>query len=88
MLFFGDRVFSSLQMATPAWFTQARANQYTWMAGIYFLGNTLAQNLMHTGAFEVYVDDTQVWSKLETGRLPSWPELVGALKDHGIGNQS
>lgn len=31
---------------------------------------------MSTGAFEIYLGDEQIWSKLESGRMPSPLELV------------
>ena len=39
--------------------------------GAMFLGNTVRNSLMSTGAFEVLYDDSIVWSKLTTGQMPS-----------------
>ena len=36
-----------------------------------FVGNTVRNSLMSTGAFEVWYDDKMVWSKLATGRMPT-----------------
>lgn len=38
---------------------------------LFMVGNALQQ----TGAFEVYVGETRVFSKLETGRVPSFEEM-------------
>ena len=38
----------------------------------YFLpGNAIENTLVSTGAFEIYLEDERLWSKLETGRIPS-----------------
>lgn len=50
------------------------------MFGIYYVGNLIAQNLMNTGAFEISYNGQMVWSKLESGRLPSWPELMAKMQ--------
>ena len=44
-----------------------------------FMCNVLAGNLLNTGAFEVACNGQPVWSKIETGRFPTLPELVDAL---------
>ncbi|CAF3649702.1 unnamed protein product, partial [Rotaria sp. Silwood2] len=47
---------------------------------IYFLSNSLESYLMTTGAFEISIDNVQLWSKLETGRLPSNNEFNQILQ--------
>ena len=46
---------------------------------IYLLVNMLESNLSATGAFEIYVGGVQVWSKIETGRVPSQEEFLEIL---------
>jgi len=48
----------------------------------FFLMNLIETQLGSTGAFEVYIDDVPVWSKLQTGRLPHPPELVQMIENH------
>lgn len=49
--------------------------------GALFIGNTMKNSLMSTGAFEVWFDEEIVWSKLATGQMPrSEVGLVGALE--------
>ena len=38
--------------------------------------NLIGSNLLSTGAFEVYVQDELIWSKIETGRLPDMQYLL------------
>ena len=44
-----------------------------------FLCNIVAGNLLNSGAFEISYDGVLVWSKIETGRFPSLPELKEVL---------
>ena len=48
------------------------------MYTLHSLGNALVQ----TGAFEVSVDDTLVFSKLQSGDAPNIHALVRAVGDH------
>jgi len=79
-IIFGDKVFAALGMPMPGLLVQARENQMWSMFGIYYVGNLIAQNLMNTGAFEISYNGQMVWSKLESGRLPSWPELMAKMQ--------
>jgi predicted Rdx family selenoprotein len=36
--------------------------------------------LISTGAFEISIDDVPLWSKLDTGRLPSANEFMQMLQ--------
>ena len=49
--------------------------------GAWFLGNTVSQNLLNTGAFEVFYDGEVIFSKLEQRRLPTIPEILDGLGD-------
>lgn len=67
--------FPLLGVDTPSvynWFLQNK--MYACMM-IYFVSNVLEGQLISTGAFEIAFNDVPVWSKLETGRVPSPPEL-------------
>jgi len=41
----------------------------------FFLCNFVENQLISTGAFELFFNDVPVWSKLQTGRLPNPAEL-------------
>ena len=47
--------------------------------GAWFVGNTIRNGLVSTGAFEISYGGTQVWSKLDTGAMPSLGELVARI---------
>lgn len=80
----GEGIFQSLGRPVPAIVEQLRENQMASMMFIFFLGNNVAQGLMNSGAFEVTYNGVQVWSKLETGRLPTWPELITSMHAAGL----
>ena len=84
VLLFGERIFGLLGVPPPEWHRNAMQNQAMALFFVYFVGSTLVTNLRNTGAFEVYVDDTTVWSKLQAGRLPQWPELLDRLAQAGV----
>jgi len=74
--------FTLVGMETPAvynWFLQNKL--YSCMM-IYFLSNLVEGQLISTGAFEIAFNDVPVWSKLETGRVPSPPELFQIIDSH------
>eukprot|EP00048_Salpingoeca_helianthica_P009877 m.142083 g.142083 ORF g.142083 m.142083 type:complete len:107 (+) comp14966_c1_seq3:2587-2907(+) len=79
LLLAGDHIFPLLNIPPPQIYRDAQANKMAWIFGLYFFGNTISNSLMNSGAFEVYVDGELVWSKLATGRLPSWEELLEVL---------
>ena len=43
-------------------------------------GNAVENALVSTGAFEIYLADERLWSKIETGRIPSQGELHHLLE--------
>ena len=47
---------------------------------IFFFFNSLESYLISTGAFEIFVNDVPLWSKLQSGRLPSSDEFVQMLQ--------
>ncbi len=42
---------------------------------IFFVSNAIESYLITTGAFEIYLNDERVWSKLESDRVPHEKEL-------------
>ncbi|ETE63747.1 Selenoprotein T, partial [Ophiophagus hannah] len=46
---------------------------------VFFLSNMIENQCMSTGAFEITLNDVPVWSKLESGHLPSMQQLVQIL---------
>lgn len=46
---------------------------------IFFLSNAFETSLISSGAFEIYLNGMQVWSKLESDRMPHEKELMQIL---------
>ena len=82
MVFFGGLGVSLLgkSMLPPRAAQFLNENQLATF-GALFGCNMLAGQLINTGAFEIFYNGTPIWSKMETGRFPQLPELVGLLRE-------
>ncbi len=56
----------------------------TYIVGGLFLLNTFSAQLIATGAFEVYLNDELIYSKLITGRVPTAEDIMSAIESHGL----
>ncbi|KFM75826.1 Selenoprotein T, partial [Stegodyphus mimosarum] len=63
--------FPVLGMNTPSIFIWMTQNKVYACLMVFFLSNTIEGQLISTGAFEIIFNDVPVWSKIETGRIPS-----------------
>lgn len=84
LIFLGDKIFNLIGKPVPEMLQKAQESSFTYCMFTFFLGNMLQANLMQTGAFEIYVDDTLVWSKLNTGSMPNIHQLKALLRQTGI----
>lgn len=87
ILYMDINPFTYFQMETPRIWSYMSQNKVTSTLFILFIGNTIDSNMMSTGAFEVFYNDLPVWSKIETGRMPSVPELFQIVQAHSSFNQ-
>lgn len=72
----GEHIFPMLGViAPPAWYYSLRANKFGTIATFWLLGNAAQSFLQSSGAFEVYLNDELVFSKLNEGRFPGEIEL-------------
>lgn len=51
--FFGEKIFEILGLPRPEFVQSMQSNKMSSCMGAWFLGNTISQNLLNTGAFEV-----------------------------------
>jgi len=79
-LLFGQNPFMLLNIPTPAAFSWALQNKMYACLMVFFFSNSIESYLVSTGAFEISIDDVPLWSKMETGRLPSANEFVQMLQ--------
>lgn len=77
---FGDGMFGLLGMQQPAFVKDNKLMIF----GALFVLNTMAQNMMATGAFEVTMNGKKVFSKLEAGRMPALEDLVTRFEAAGL----
>jgi len=75
VLFAGDWLFEKLAIAPPAIYLKAKDNKTMAFIMLFILGNNLIGAFLQTGAFEIYLDGTRIFSKLESGRLPALDEI-------------
>lgn len=61
-------------------YQRVQQNRWMYFIGAYFLTNTLQKMLSQTGAFEVYVDNELIFSKLALNRMPTIQEILGRLR--------
>ncbi|CAF1504891.1 unnamed protein product [Rotaria sordida] len=79
-LLFGQNPFPFLNISTPKIYLWALQNKMYACLMIFFLLNSFESYLTSTGAFEISIDDVPLWSKIETGRLPSSNEFIQMLE--------
>ena len=82
-LFVGDSIFASLGVENPEWFTWMKDNKMMAIGG-FWIFNSIATNLVATGAFEVTLNGQPIFSKLEAKRMPTLDELVRNLERAGM----
>jgi selT/selW/selH-like putative selenoprotein len=89
MIYMDINPFTYLQMETPRIWTHMTQSKVPSMLIILFVTNSIENNMMSTGAFEIFYNDMPVWSKMTTGRMPSGPELLSIVgSQYRFGEQS
>lgn len=78
----GQNPFVWLNMQTPSLWNWASQNKMYACMMIFFISNAIEGQLISTGAFEISFNDVPVWSKLETGRIPSPQEIFQIIDNH------
>ncbi len=76
----GDQAFSALGMAPPAFYPSFKANRWQYGIASWFIGNTVSNSVVSTGAFEIRYNDKPVFSKLSIGRMPTMDEVLNGVK--------
>lgn len=75
----GFNPFPGFGMETPRFYEWAITNKVYACLMSWFVTGMVENALMSTGAFEIYYNDLPVWSKLESGRLPEFTELLSII---------
>jgi selT/selW/selH-like putative selenoprotein len=77
----GDSLFQALQIPIPEIVKTIQNNKLPFFIGL-FLMNNIANGMVATGAFEVYLGDQLIFSKLQANRFPKSDDIVQALSMH------
>mmetsp|Transcript_657 Transcript_657/g.809 ORF Transcript_657/g.809 Transcript_657/m.809 type:complete len:119 (+) Transcript_657:133-489(+) len=78
LMFIGEQLFKSMDFEPGAKIVAMLKNNFYASVMIAFVLNTLAQQLVATGAFEIEIDNETVFSKIATGRIPT-PDILENL---------
>ena len=82
LLMGGPTICKMLNVPEPELLKKAREHPFQTFIGLFII-NSMGASQLSTGAFEVYVGDQLVFSKLALGRMPSGPELLSGMKALG-----
>eukprot|EP00357_Protocruzia_adherens_P007412 CAMPEP_0114984578 /NCGR_PEP_ID=MMETSP0216-20121206/7353_1 /TAXON_ID=223996 /ORGANISM="Protocruzia adherens, Strain Boccale" /LENGTH=265 /DNA_ID=CAMNT_0002346727 /DNA_START=110 /DNA_END=907 /DNA_ORIENTATION=+ len=80
LLLFGNKIFAYFQITPPGLYYRAQENKFFAGFMIFMLGNNLANMFLSTGAFEISYQGELVWSKLQAGGVPEFPDLLNLLQ--------
>jgi len=53
----------------------------------WFVGGQVISQIISTGAFEIYINDGLVFSRINSGRMPDQEILKSILRSNGISVQ-
>jgi len=71
-------------MPVPQFYQKIQENKWTFGILAFFLGNMISQSLLSTGAFEIYINNDLVFSKLQTGRMPDVNTINAIFRTAGL----
>jgi thioredoxin reductase-like selenoprotein T len=89
MVFGGDVILRSTILRAnqplPRWYYTVQENGAPLVIFLFLLAPNIIQNLASgKGAFEIYLNDTLVFSKLKTGAMPTVDDLTRPLIQAGL----
>mmetsp|Transcript_36904 Transcript_36904/g.89617 ORF Transcript_36904/g.89617 Transcript_36904/m.89617 type:complete len:101 (+) Transcript_36904:324-626(+) len=85
MVFLGDKIFGLFGMSyVPSWYASVQKNGMQIAIFVYLLLPNILSKYLISGAFEIMLDGETIFSKLETGRLPQFDDLVTPLVNAGL----
>lgn len=80
ILLFSQNPFQFFRFPTPRIYHWALQNKMYACLMIFFLSNFLESYLLSTNAFEISINDIPLWSKMQTGRMPSKDEFIRIIQ--------
>ncbi|KAK5600048.1 hypothetical protein CRENBAI_010411 [Crenichthys baileyi] len=79
LIIIGKDPFAFFGVQAPGIWEWGQQNKIYACMMVFFFSNMIENQLMSTGAFEITLNDVPVWSKLESGHLPSMQQLLQIL---------
>lgn len=84
-VFAGDTIVKTLGFKEmPDLYKQAKENKMIVLGGLWFLNNW-GNTQLSTGAFEIYLDDQLIFSKINSGKVPTGEMILQLLGEKGLG---
>jgi len=68
----------------PSWYFTIQQNGIQIAIFLYLILPQIVAKFMQNGAFEIFLDEKEIFSKLQTGKLPQAEALVETLKAAGL----
>lgn len=81
LMMFGGRIPA---VAEHPLYLRVQQNRWMYFIGAYLLTNTAQKFLTQSGAFEVYINDELVFSKLTQNRMPTIQEIMTKMKQYWL----
>ena len=60
----GSAIFEAIGIPTPEFVKTMQESKWMYGLGVFLIGNNLQSSLLSSGAFEIYLDDQLVYSKI------------------------
>jgi len=85
-IFAGEGIFKMVPFIsqTPQWYHTAKENPAFVLMAVFLFIPSILNSFVVTGAFEVILDGVVIYSKLETGSMPTGPMIIEAFAKAGI----
>jgi len=83
LLIFGKSIFDIIGLPVPS-FVDYITNNKVQTFIILFVMNNIGHSFLATGAFEIYLNDELIFSKLQAGRFPTMNEIFTILDSYGL----
>lgn len=85
-LLMGDSVWNYIPFvqSPPDWYYAAKENSMVVLIGMFLVVPTIVQKYVTTGAFELFLDGSMVFSKIELGRFPNGNDIIDIMTKAGL----
>jgi len=86
LVLIGDSVWSYIPgfRRPPEFYFKMKENPALTFIVVFLVMPAYVQSFANSGAFEVYVDQKLIFSKIEMGRMPNVGEIIRSLESAGL----